>query len=65
MFLSDDAIRAVKGQQYTALTPYEKLGDRRQFGWAKSENWRIAKEMSLEELEQTDFGQFIQRLCES
>ncbi|MDZ7965799.1 MAG: AAA family ATPase [Nostoc sp. DedSLP03] len=61
-YFTDKAVKLVKGDNYSALQPYEKLENAR-YGWRKSENWRIAKEMTLDELELTDFGQFLKSLC--
>jgi AAA15 family ATPase/GTPase len=62
-YLSEAAIKKVKGNKYRALQPYEKLGDMKP-SWDKVENWLIAKEMTLAELETTDLGQFLRRVCE-
>ena len=60
-YLTERAIKAVKGDKYRALDPFEKLADVSP-AWSKSENWRIAREMSLDELEGSDLGAFIQSL---
>jgi ABC-type cobalamin/Fe3+-siderophores transport system ATPase subunit len=62
-YLSDRAIKQVKGNKHRALEPYEALKDA-PHGWAKAENWRIAQEMTREELEGTDLGEFLKRLCD-
>lgn len=62
-YLSARAIRAVKGVNYRALGPYEALRDC-PIAWRKNENWRIAAEMSRDELEATDLGTFLSRLAE-
>jgi AAA15 family ATPase/GTPase len=62
-YLSEAAIKKVKGNKYRSLQPYEKLGDMKP-SWDKVENWLIAKEMSLAELETTDLGQFLRKVCE-
>ena len=62
-YLSEAAIKKVKGNKYRALQPYEKLGDMKP-SWDKVENWLIAKEMTLAELETTELGQFLRRVCE-
>jgi ABC-type cobalamin/Fe3+-siderophores transport system ATPase subunit len=62
-YLSDRAVKQVKGNKYRALKPYEALKDA-PYGWAKAENWRIAQEMTREELEGTDLGEFLKRLCD-
>jgi energy-coupling factor transporter ATP-binding protein EcfA2 len=60
-YLSDRAIKLVKGEKYKALKPYEKL-EESELPWAKQENWRIAREMSWEELKNTDVGTFLTSL---
>jgi ABC-type cobalamin/Fe3+-siderophores transport system ATPase subunit len=57
-YLADEAVKRVKGDKYTALGPYEKLGDLAR-SWSKDENWRIAREMSLADLEGNDLGEFL------
>ncbi len=63
-YLSDRAVKRVKGEKYRALGHYEVFGDVK-LAWGKEENWRIAREMELIELEGTDLGKFLQRLKES
>ncbi len=60
-YFTDRAVKAVKGENYSALQPYDKLADAYP-GWGKSENWRIAREMSIKEIKQTDIGEFIDSL---
>ena len=60
-YLSEQAIQRVKGPKYRALDHYESLRDL-EFGWAKEENWRIAREMTREEVDQTDLGMFLASL---
>lgn len=60
-YLSAPAIRAIKGDGYSALGPYDKLKEASP-KWEKSENWRIAREMSWEDLKETDIGHFLQKL---
>lgn len=54
-YFPDRAVKVVKGDAHRALEPYERLRDVRP-SWSKSENWRIAGEMTLAELEGTDLG---------
>ena len=61
-YFTDEAIKKTKGDNFQALQPYQLLKDIKN-GWKKSENWRIAKEMSKEDLEKTDLGEFLKRLC--
>ncbi len=60
-YFTDQAIKKVMGSKYSALQPYERLEDA-SLGWAKADNWRIAREMSRAELEATDLGEFLQSL---
>jgi len=57
-YLSDDAVKHIFGDKYRALEPYELLRDL-ELGWAKSDNWRIARVMRAEEISDTDLGQFL------
>jgi hypothetical protein len=57
-YFSDKAVKKVKGDKYRALQPYEKLKDALP-AWGKEENWRIAREMTIDELNTTDLGEFI------
>lgn len=60
-YLSDAAVKRIKGETYRALEPYEARKDVNPV-WAKSENWRIAREMSLDDLKGTDLGRFLKSL---
>ena len=60
-YLSDRAVKLVKGEEYSALEPFQDRRDA-QHGWSKSENWRIAREMTPEELDATDLGDFLKKL---
>ncbi|MBD1914845.1 MULTISPECIES: ATP-binding protein [Cyanophyceae] len=60
-YFSDRAVKAVKGEKYRALEPYEKLNTL-QFSWSKSENWRIAREMEQAEVIDTDLGEFLSHI---
>lgn len=57
-YLADGAVKKVKGQAYRGLGPYERL-NQATAPWAKSDNWRIAAEMSWDELRDTDLGRFL------
>ena len=56
-YLSNRAIKRVKGEKYRALAPYEVLRNINP-AWGKEENWRIGREMELTELEGTIWGVF-------
>jgi hypothetical protein len=40
------------------LEPYQALRDASN-GWSKTDNWKIARQMTIEELSGTDVGEFI------
>lgn len=56
-YFTDSAVKKAKGEKYRALNPFERLKDADPC-WAKSENWRIAREMSLADVDATDIGIF-------
>jgi len=60
-YLTERAIKAFKGDKYEALQPYQRLEDISP-AWGKQENWRIAREMTEDEISSTDFGQFLNAL---
>jgi ABC-type cobalamin/Fe3+-siderophores transport system ATPase subunit len=60
-YLPERAIRKVYGATYSALTQFQKRETVSPM-WPKTENWRIAREMTLEELVATDLGQFLKQL---
>ncbi len=61
-YFPEHAVKAIKGDNFSALKPYESLKAKAQYGWSKADNWRMAKEMTLEELSKTDLGEFIKQL---
>ncbi len=60
-YFSDRAVKAIKGGKYRALNPFELLSAA-PLPWAKPENWRIAREMTMDELNGTDLGAFLKAL---
>ena len=60
-YMSENAIKLIKGPKYKSLSPYEKL-ENNPLSWGKQENWRIAREMTIKELEGTDLGDFLASL---
>jgi predicted ATP-dependent endonuclease of OLD family len=58
-YLTERAIRIVVGAKGLALTPYEKLGSH---NWGKSHSQKIAAEMTREEVEANDVGEFLMSL---
>lgn len=63
-YMSDSAIKTVKGEKYRALEHYEKL-EALDPAWSKNENWMIADAMDFDELKNTDLGQFLLHLQKS
>jgi ABC-type cobalamin/Fe3+-siderophores transport system ATPase subunit len=61
-YLTDAAVKAVKGPNYGALPPFDALKDS-PMPWGKNENWRIAAEMSKDDLAGTDLGAFFEALA--
>ncbi len=60
-YFTERAVQQVKGPRYGALKPYQKLNEL-QPTWTKDENWQIAQAMTVEELNETDLGQFLRTL---
>jgi predicted ATPase len=60
-YFTERAVRSFKGNTFRALTPYELLRAVSP-AWSKEENWRIASEMTKEELEATELGGFLKSL---
>jgi hypothetical protein len=61
-YFTERAVKQFKGNSYRALAPFELLGDMNP-SWGKEENWRIASEMTKDELESTELGRFLKQLC--
>jgi energy-coupling factor transporter ATP-binding protein EcfA2 len=57
-YFADKAIKATKGPSYRALTDYEDF-DNCPHAWSKSENWRIAENMTADDLTATDVGKWL------
>jgi ABC-type cobalamin/Fe3+-siderophores transport system ATPase subunit len=60
-YLPARAICEEKGGNFRALGNYESLRSHEK-GWAKSDNWRIARHITLSELGGTDLGAFLSRI---
>jgi hypothetical protein len=58
-YLTDAAVKSIKGDAYRALHPFEKLVDMSPH-WGKEDNWRIAREMTIDDLKKTDLGKFLE-----
>jgi hypothetical protein len=57
-YFPDRAIKGSVGEKYTPMERYEAGPP----PWGKSENWRIARAMTKDELVQTDLGKFLEEL---
>lgn len=62
-YFPNDAVKAVKGEKYRALTQFEPRNAADPI-WGKNENWRIAAETDPNYLESTDLGAFFSALRE-
>ncbi len=60
-YLTDAAVKLVKGNRYSALGHHDLLRDHDP-AWGKQENWRIAAEMTRLDLDATDLGSFLESL---
>jgi ABC-type cobalamin/Fe3+-siderophores transport system ATPase subunit len=60
-YFSARAIRQVYGPKYRALGKYELLEDA-EYGWPKTDNWRIARAITIDDLKGTDIGKFLAAL---
>jgi hypothetical protein len=62
-YLSDGAVKEVFGPAARGLDPYETLKDLHPpHGWAKGDNWRVARAMRRADLAGTDLGMFLESL---
>jgi ABC-type cobalamin/Fe3+-siderophores transport system ATPase subunit len=60
-YLTDRAVKVFKGTKFAALGPYQSLADVTP-SWGKEENWRIAREMTRDEIDSTDLGEFLRAM---
>ncbi|MBI3430755.1 MAG: AAA family ATPase [Hydrogenophilales bacterium] len=60
-YFESNGIQKALGNGYQPLEPYQKLKDAIK-PWHKSNNWKIAKEMSLDDIRDTDLGRFFMEL---
>lgn len=60
-YFPDEAVKKIKGEKYRALKPYEKLNNISP-SWSKTENWKIAREITRDDLDKTDLGEFLRSL---
>jgi len=57
-YFTAEAIERGIGPGRKALDPFEKLGEKSP-GWPKAQGWRVAREMTLADLKDTDLGSFL------
>jgi len=60
-YWTERVVGKVMGTKFRNLTPFERLKDMSPH-WAKMDNWRMAREMTRDELKQTDLGGFLDRI---
>jgi ABC-type cobalamin/Fe3+-siderophores transport system ATPase subunit len=60
-YFTDKAVKKTKGDRFRALRDEESLLDNDP-RWPKSENWRIARNMTREELTNSDLGKFLESI---
>jgi hypothetical protein len=60
--MTDAAIKTIKSEKYRALDHFETLKHASPH-WSKNENWRVAAEMTRDDLDATDVGAFLRRLA--
>jgi ABC-type cobalamin/Fe3+-siderophores transport system ATPase subunit len=60
-YLADRSVKKVYGEKYRALAHFEELGALSP-SWNKRENWRIAREMVVDDLRNTDLDRIIGEL---
>jgi hypothetical protein len=60
-YFEENGIKRALGREFNPLNPFEKLKSSSK-PWHKSENWRIARETTFKDIENTDLGQFLNSL---
>jgi hypothetical protein len=60
-YFTDRAVKAALGPKYRGLAPFERLRDC-ELSWSKGDNWRIARQLTIDELEGTDLLGFLDGL---
>lgn len=60
-YFESNGIQKALGPEYNPLEPYQKLKVSPK-PWHKSDNWRIARETSFDDIRDTDLGQFLSAL---
>lgn len=60
-YFTDVGVKSAFGAAFSALEPFQALKDA-QNPWSKSDNWKVARQMTLAELTGTDLGTFLREL---
>lgn len=60
-YLEKNGIQAALGSVYEPLEPYQLLKDAKK-KWQKTDNWKIARETSFDDIKNTDLGKFLSLL---
>ncbi len=60
-YFTENGIKKALGEDFQPLAPYQKLKESAK-PWHKSSNWKIAREMSIEDIKDTDLGKFLHSL---
>jgi hypothetical protein len=60
-YFPDKSVKQVFGPTYKGLGPYERLKSAEPH-WGKSENWKLAGTMPIDEIKNTDLGAFLDSL---
>jgi len=60
-YFPDSVVKRTFGDAFRALTAYERLSEANPH-WSKSQNWKMAADMTFGEIRGTDLGQFLDTL---
>jgi hypothetical protein len=63
-FTSDAITKAMRSDKYLPLEPFQNSKDTSLF-WGKNQNWKIAAEMTKNDWEKTDLGDFFEFIASS
>jgi len=61
-YFTDNAVKRAFGSEAQALGHFDKLAKSSNSAWRKTNNWRVANEMSKTDLDGTDLGTFLEAL---
>ncbi len=62
-YFTDRAVKIILGDGYSALSEFENLKKRvHSLRWSKELNWKIARTLTLEEIQSSDLGKFLKAL---